>query len=418
MTEKKGAKYQKIIVFVDDLDRLRPQQAVELLEAMKNFLDLKNCVYVLAIDFDIVSQGLNAKFDLRMQRDSLEAKTQRFFDKIIQVPFKMPIERYHAPKFIEKMLENIRSDTDQASDTLNLYKELIVNSVGMNPRTIKRLLNRLQLLVLLDEKSSNKTTRKNTDQTTLILLGILCMMESYKPLYEYIRTNPLSETLPKLSSNSIIAKSKWIEELGYTDPPENFEQFCSALYDCLDTDRDKILSKTEIDSFYEMLTYSTLVDRGMDHDSSVSETFSVYMRREMNNRYRDFVQCQRPRYSKFRLAGDNVVWLELPDFSVLFDTHLILRKFEGAFQLGLSSPESNIAQEFGKYICDKLKWSEGILGNTDDRGRTYYWFIQIDNVDETSSEKFQKSVFEKFDSLTDQVSQLYSLCKEFQNSKE
>lgn len=37
---------EKVVVFIDDLDRLVPAKAVELLEAMKIFLDIDKCVYV------------------------------------------------------------------------------------------------------------------------------------------------------------------------------------------------------------------------------------------------------------------------------------------------------------------------------------------------------------------------------------
>lgn len=37
----------RIVIFVDDLDRLSPEVAVEMLEVLKLFLDVENCVYVL-----------------------------------------------------------------------------------------------------------------------------------------------------------------------------------------------------------------------------------------------------------------------------------------------------------------------------------------------------------------------------------
>ena len=41
----------RVVIFVDDLDRLIPSKAVELLEVLKLFLDCKQCVFVLAIDY-------------------------------------------------------------------------------------------------------------------------------------------------------------------------------------------------------------------------------------------------------------------------------------------------------------------------------------------------------------------------------
>ena len=49
---------QKVVFFVDDLDRIPPGDAVEVLEALKNIFDIPKCVFILAIDYDVVVKGL------------------------------------------------------------------------------------------------------------------------------------------------------------------------------------------------------------------------------------------------------------------------------------------------------------------------------------------------------------------------
>ena len=53
---------QRVVVFVDDLDRLHPAKAVELLEVLKLFLDCENCVFVLAVDYEVVNMGIKQKY--------------------------------------------------------------------------------------------------------------------------------------------------------------------------------------------------------------------------------------------------------------------------------------------------------------------------------------------------------------------
>ena len=52
-----------VIVFVDDLDRLNPPVAVEILELLKNVFTLDNCIFVLAIDYDVVVKGLSQNLE-------------------------------------------------------------------------------------------------------------------------------------------------------------------------------------------------------------------------------------------------------------------------------------------------------------------------------------------------------------------
>lgn len=51
-----------VIIFVDDLDRLNPPVAVEILELLKNIFSIKHCIFILAIDYEVVVKGLEPKF--------------------------------------------------------------------------------------------------------------------------------------------------------------------------------------------------------------------------------------------------------------------------------------------------------------------------------------------------------------------
>ena len=56
--------------YIDDLDRIDPPVAVEILELLKNIFDLEHCVFILAIDYDVVIKGLKPKFgDLTEQNE-------------------------------------------------------------------------------------------------------------------------------------------------------------------------------------------------------------------------------------------------------------------------------------------------------------------------------------------------------------
>ncbi|MDE7146168.1 MAG: KAP family NTPase, partial [Duncaniella sp.] len=70
-----------VIVFIDDLDRLNPPVAVEILELLKNIFSLKNCIFILAIDYEVVVKGLEPKFGKLTERNEREFRS--FFDKII-----------------------------------------------------------------------------------------------------------------------------------------------------------------------------------------------------------------------------------------------------------------------------------------------------------------------------------------------
>jgi len=85
-TSKRG-----FIFFIDDLDRVDPPVAVQILELLKNIFDLYHCIFILAIDYDVVVKGLRPKFGELTEKNEREFRS--FFDKIIQMPFSMPKNR-------------------------------------------------------------------------------------------------------------------------------------------------------------------------------------------------------------------------------------------------------------------------------------------------------------------------------------
>ena len=53
----------RLVIMIDDLDRVTPIRAIELLEAIKNFLDVPKCVFVLAVDYAVIQQGVADRLD-------------------------------------------------------------------------------------------------------------------------------------------------------------------------------------------------------------------------------------------------------------------------------------------------------------------------------------------------------------------
>ncbi|SVD56038.1 uncharacterized protein METZ01_LOCUS408892, partial [marine metagenome] len=47
----------KVVVFIDDLDRIDPPEAVKILELLKNIFSIPGCVFLLAIDYQVVIKG-------------------------------------------------------------------------------------------------------------------------------------------------------------------------------------------------------------------------------------------------------------------------------------------------------------------------------------------------------------------------
>lgn len=178
------------IFFIDDLDRIDPPVAVELLELLKNIFTLKNCIFVLAIDYDVVVKGLEPKFGKLSETNEREFRS--FFDKIIQVPFSMPVSSYKVNDFLKESLRNIEYiSTSQASNEVLITKlSNIANlSVGSNPRSIKRLLNSLSLIKCINDAKDDDDLKLETDTDLLLNFFLVSLQIAYPKIYNILVEN-------------------------------------------------------------------------------------------------------------------------------------------------------------------------------------------------------------------------------------
>ena len=106
----KNKKFKGFIFFIDDMDRLEPVVAVQILSLLKNLFDVPDCVFVLAIDYEVVVKGLEKKFG--KPSDTVFGQTNNrefrsYFDKIIQLTFRVPTDQLDLNQYLRELLGRI-----------------------------------------------------------------------------------------------------------------------------------------------------------------------------------------------------------------------------------------------------------------------------------------------------------------------
>ena len=164
----------KIVIFIDDLDRLTPGIAVELLEVIKIFMDVDKCIFVLAIDYDVVVNGVRSKYGENVSQE----KCRSFFDKIIQLPFRLPVEQYNLNNLIRQTVGDSVIDKD-----IDILSDYIGGELGYNPRAYKRLANSFFLIESVNEAFDRKQEQKLDNALTFASLCIqMCEPKLYTVL--------------------------------------------------------------------------------------------------------------------------------------------------------------------------------------------------------------------------------------------
>lgn len=179
-------KYQRVVFFVDDLDRINPTDAVEVLEALKNMFDMDHCIFVLAIDYEVVVKGLEGKFGKKTEENEREFRS--FFDKIIQVPFSMPTGAYDIDYFLDVKMKGLGMKIPE--NLKQLYLEVVKNSVGHNPRSLKRFINTFSLLNTIRQSEIESGQEKKSDNEELMLFALLGIQITYPKIFRYLGMSP------------------------------------------------------------------------------------------------------------------------------------------------------------------------------------------------------------------------------------
>ncbi|MFN3759927.1 MAG: Qat anti-phage system ATPase QatA [Algoriphagus aquaeductus] len=85
------ADVDQLVVLVDDLDRCLPETAIETLEAIRLFIFTNKTAFVVAADENMIEYAVRRHFPDLPEGSSYQAYTRNYLEKLIQVPFRIPI---------------------------------------------------------------------------------------------------------------------------------------------------------------------------------------------------------------------------------------------------------------------------------------------------------------------------------------
>lgn len=132
------------VVILDDLDRLEPEQAVEVVRLVRSVADFPRVAYLMCYDREVLAQAL--KTGLKVADGDL------FLQKIVQLTFNIPLpEPFDLRNQFLTEANTIYEEITETNADSELYKELqsAVDREGMGlttPREVKLALNSIRFV--------------------------------------------------------------------------------------------------------------------------------------------------------------------------------------------------------------------------------------------------------------------------------
>ena len=85
-----GAGYRSVIVYIDDLDRCEPTRIIQVLEAVKLFINVKRTAFVIGADERIIEHAIEERYNHKIEKTTISSPYSDYMEKLIQLPYRIP----------------------------------------------------------------------------------------------------------------------------------------------------------------------------------------------------------------------------------------------------------------------------------------------------------------------------------------
>lgn len=228
---------ERIIIFVDDLDRCNHTEVEQILTALFTFFNNKKCTYVITADHTVIRRYISHFLQLEDEVDEdgnvdvVKTNEQRnkeateYLKKIFQINFILPkIPSDLLEKWVRSLL-----DASPVIDFKNPYAKdylvnLVLNNFQGNPRKIKHFIRTLAFQLeaigekisrLPDQNSDEGKNLAKVQRSPELLAKILIFQDRFPDFYEQITSEP---KLLQRHEEGEIAKDKDLQNLLAQEP--------------------------------------------------------------------------------------------------------------------------------------------------------------------------------------------------------
>lgn len=175
---------RKIVIIIDDLDRLTPEKIVEALDAIKAFVNYDNCIFIVPFDESILKQALKRKSSKLNNNEDLLIESELFLDKLFQYKIYLPnVIASNLPQYACDLVKQEAPDLSKliGEDRFErICKEILIHKGVSTPRQVKKIINTYSnnTLLLLRRENNNALNKIFTSENGLYILAKISVLQA------------------------------------------------------------------------------------------------------------------------------------------------------------------------------------------------------------------------------------------------
>ena len=350
-------KKTRIVVFLDDLDRLQKDEMLEVFRLLRNTFDIGGLFFIVGYDEDYVNDQLN-----------LNGRKAEYLAKFFQVRVDIPVAAREAleRKYLasEAMVDIFKDKDDLIYPRFESFEEEIKNQIGENhvklinsPRDFELISNSFQIIYA--------NLGKNCNPYTLLQLEILRHFD--RKLYEEIKINPSvleiknpianppRQRIVEIQKASYFSKSFSILDHKYA---KKYFTYVNAIYEIDQIDFDKAILGEHINKNLIMDWFN----EGKDWDFEIK--LETFFKNNYNIKATKILEIQRCFKSSYNKRNDFEQFIKsylmrecvrIPDSSIFRE---LVENLDDAYiekEVCYYFFVKDFDQTIGNIICEKFK---------------------------------------------------------------
>jgi predicted KAP-like P-loop ATPase len=222
-----GEQNHKIIVVIDDIDRLNNTEIRQMFQLVKSLGDFKNTIYLLAFDKNVVINALK-----KVQ----EGSGSEYLEKVVQIPFEVPlIPKYEVENLLLSELNKLIKDVAKNKRDQGRWYDIYQSGFKYffrNIRNVTRYINTLRFSLELVKNEVNTIDFLAITAIQVfvpeVYYGIRDNKDLFTGVYHYYGRSDESKEKAKKHCDEIISRGKVL-------PPEVLKDLLKKLFPKLES---------------------------------------------------------------------------------------------------------------------------------------------------------------------------------------